>query len=355
MAVQVDRTLGVAPRSSGSAGNANRPSAEKVAALLAQAPLSRPADSLAIAYSPAMLFGGGPTFAATTTINGLPARDWVTTTYVGDIGRAAKALGVSLASGPASGSPSGSAAVAGPGGASVPAGDPLRSSRPLPAPEGAPSASTASPSPPDRTYTVVRGDNLWNIAGRELGDPRRWPEIYDLNKGVIGANPGLIHPGQVYTLPGGGAPARPTPGPGPAPAPAPAPAPVPAGKWAWPTQGRVSSPFGRRTDPIKGGDDFHTGLDIAAPSGSPIRTPLAGRVIFAGARGGYGNYVIIDHGNGLQTAYAHQSQTLVSAGQQVGPGQEIGKVGSTGYSTGPHLHFEVKRNGQFVDPRPFLG
>ncbi len=127
-----------------------------------------------------------------------------------------------------------------------------------------------------------------------------------------------------------------------------------AGDWPMPVDGRVSSPYGWRRHPISGRRTFHTGLDIAAPTGTPVRVPAGGRVAFAGWNGGYGNYVVVDHGNGLRTAYAHLSRIHVRVGQTVDAGTSIGAVGSTGRSTGPHLHFEVKRNGSFVDPRAYL-
>lgn len=99
---------------------------------------------------------------------------------------------------------------------------------------------------------------------------------------------------------------------------------------------------------------LHPGIDIGAAMGTPIRAAAAGTVIVAAYSGGYGNLVVIDHGNGLATAYAHQSQIAVSVGQQVAQGQLIGYVGSTGFSTGPHLHFEVRVNGSPVDPMGYL-
>ena len=115
----------------------------------------------------------------------------------------------------------------------------------------------------------------------------------------------------------------------------------------WPLHGTVTSEFGPRW----GG--FHPGIDIAAPYGAPIHAAKAGVVILASYYGGYGNFVLIDHGNGLVTGYAHQSSMAVSQGQNVSQGQVIGYEGSTGYSTGPHLHFEVRVNGTASNPRAY--
>ncbi|MGB2953083.1 MAG: peptidoglycan DD-metalloendopeptidase family protein [Gaiellaceae bacterium] len=116
----------------------------------------------------------------------------------------------------------------------------------------------------------------------------------------------------------------------------------------WPVNGPVTSPFGMRWGRM------HTGIDIGVPYGTPIRASAAGTVIYAGWMGGYGNLVVIDHGRGLATAYAHQSQIGVSNGQTVAQGQVIGYVGCTGHCFGPHLHFEVRINGQPVDPLAYL-
>lgn len=116
----------------------------------------------------------------------------------------------------------------------------------------------------------------------------------------------------------------------------------------WPVLGPVTSPFGTRWGRM------HEGIDIAAPSGTAIRAAAAGSVIYAGWLGGYGNLVVLDHGNGLATAYGHQSSVAVGTGQSVAQGQVIGYVGSTGHSTGPHLHFEVRVNGVPVDPLGYL-
>jgi murein DD-endopeptidase MepM/ murein hydrolase activator NlpD len=116
----------------------------------------------------------------------------------------------------------------------------------------------------------------------------------------------------------------------------------------WPMRGTITSPYGPRW----GG--FHPGIDIATAYGTPIHAAKGGTVIYAGYNGGYGNYTCIDHGGGFSTCYAHQSQIAVSDGQQVGQGQVIGYEGNTGYSTGPHLHFEARVNGSPQDPMRYL-
>ncbi|HXV34436.1 MAG TPA: peptidoglycan DD-metalloendopeptidase family protein [Gaiellaceae bacterium] len=115
----------------------------------------------------------------------------------------------------------------------------------------------------------------------------------------------------------------------------------------WPVNGVVTSGFGWRWGRM------HEGIDIAAPSGTPIRAAAGGTIIYTGYMGGYGNITIIDHGNGLATAYAHQSAIYIGGGS-VSQGTVIGAVGSTGNSTGPHLHFEVRVNGSAVDPMGYL-
>ncbi len=129
-----------------------------------------------------------------------------------------------------------------------------------------------------------------------------------------------------------------------------------AGTFTWPTPGytRVSSPFGMRMHPILHVRKMHTGIDIHVPSGAKIVAAGSGTVISAGSRGGYGNCTLIDHGDGLVTLYAHQQKILVSRGQRVSEGQQIGLVGTTGLSTGPHLHFEVRVNGNPVNPLGYL-
>jgi len=116
----------------------------------------------------------------------------------------------------------------------------------------------------------------------------------------------------------------------------------------------ITSTFGPRVHPIFGTVRMHTGIDFGASTGTPVRAAADGTVVSAGPYGGYGNATIIDHGNGLATLYGHQSRILVASGQRVTRGQVIGLVGSTGYATGPHLHFEVRVNGTPVDPLPYL-
>lgn len=116
----------------------------------------------------------------------------------------------------------------------------------------------------------------------------------------------------------------------------------------------ISSGYGYRADPFTGGADFHAGLDFKGPMGAPIYAAAKGTVSFVGWKSGYGNVVEIDHGNGLTTRYAHMSGFRTVAGKPVQPGEQIGLIGSTGRSTGPHLHFEVRVGDRAMNPRPFL-
>jgi len=128
------------------------------------------------------------------------------------------------------------------------------------------------------------------------------------------------------------------------------------GKMAWPAPGfyRITSPFGYRVHPILRKKKLHTGIDIGVSSGNTIVAAQSGRVIHSGWLGGYGKVVMIDHGGGIVTLYAHNSKLLVKEGEKVKKGQGITKSGSTGMSTGPHLHFEVRENGQYVDPLKYV-
>ena len=126
------------------------------------------------------------------------------------------------------------------------------------------------------------------------------------------------------------------------------------GRLIRPVPGPLDSSFGPRVHPIYGTVRMHNGLDLDGAMGDPIVAAEAGTVILAGAKGGYGQTVMIDHGGGMVTLYAHQSKLAVSVGQKVAAGERIGSVGSTGVSTGPHLHFEVRINGDPVNPAGYL-
>lgn len=121
-----------------------------------------------------------------------------------------------------------------------------------------------------------------------------------------------------------------------------------------PVAGRASSGYGMRNDPIKHAAILHPGFDLAAPTGTPVGAAAGGKVVHAGPAGTYGNLVTVRHENGYETRYAHLSAVTVKEGEVVQPGQQIGAVGSTGYSTGPHLHFEVRHEGKTIDPAPLL-
>src|SRR5215212_9575021 len=123
----------------------------------------------------------------------------------------------------------------------------------------------------------------------------------------------------------------------------------------WPVEGESTDSFGYRGNPFGGGgSEFHPGQDIAAPRGTPVLAPADGRVIEAGWKSGYGQTVVIDHGNGLTTRYGHLSKLEVEAGQEIRRGEELGLVGSTGRSTGPHLHYEVRLGDLPVSPLHYL-
>ncbi|CAO1649257.1 peptidoglycan DD-metalloendopeptidase family protein [Parasphingorhabdus sp. NYA22] len=127
---------------------------------------------------------------------------------------------------------------------------------------------------------------------------------------------------------------------------------IPSGKPA--SSGMVSSSYGFRRDPFTGAGAMHSGMDFKGPLGQPILAAAGGKVTHAGWKSGYGKTVEITHGNGLMTRYAHMSKIGVTAGQKVEQGLQLGAMGSTGRSTGTHLHFEVRLNGRAINPRPFL-
>src|SRR5690554_1029633 len=127
-----------------------------------------------------------------------------------------------------------------------------------------------------------------------------------------------------------------------------------SGALIWPASGRISSPFGWRVHPILNNRRFHSGIDIAIPTGTPVKAADGGRVLMSGWNGGYGYFIAVDHGSGISTAYAHNSRLLVQENDLVVKGETIALSGSTGWSTGPHLHFEVRENGAPVDPMKYL-
>ncbi|WP_332328043.1 MULTISPECIES: transglycosylase family protein [unclassified Streptomyces] len=249
-------------------------------------------------------------------------------------------------------------------------------------------------------YTVVSGDTLYGIATTHEVDGG-WPAVYEANRQVVGADPDLIFPGQRLSLDVTQA-ATPTPKPEksgkkaeadkaekkaerkaekeeqpeaekPAPAPEPAkdapkpepkPEPkaeepaekaAPASGWVRPVNASMSTPY--RATGSYWASGYHTGVDFSAPSGSTVRAVGAGTVVSAGWGGSYGNQIVIKHADGRYSQYAHLSSLSVSAGQSVSGGQQIGLVGSTGNSTGPHLHFEIRTGtgyGSDIDPLAYL-
>jgi murein DD-endopeptidase MepM/ murein hydrolase activator NlpD len=182
----------------------------------------------------------------------------------------------------------------------------------------------------DGTYVKVkRGDTVSAICKKYEID------LTDLVNSNPGVNVQALRVGQKLFIPGSGALAQ-------------------LFRFAWPVHGRISSRYGMRIHPIYGRRMMHTGLDIAAPYGSSIHAALDGRVTFVGWKGGYGKAVIIEHPNGYETLYGHCSTILVDRGQTVKKGDRIAKVGTTGVSNGPHVHFELKKNGKRTNPESVL-
>ncbi len=191
-------------------------------------------------------------------------------------------------------------------------------------------------------HTVKRGENLSYLAQRYNVSSQEIANYNNIRADSLAINQDLIIPGASRVR----API-PTPSPTPTPIPAPIPASIPSvsGKMAWPTQGhQITQYFSWR----------HSGLDIANKTGTPIYAAEAGVVEFSGWSTGYGNNIIIDHGGGKKSRYAHMSRMFVSVGQSVGRGAHIAAMGSTGWSTGPHLHFEVIINGVRQNPLNYL-
>jgi murein DD-endopeptidase MepM/ murein hydrolase activator NlpD len=210
------------------------------------------------------------------------------------------------------------------------------------------------------TYVVKSGDWLAKIAKAKLGAADKWRAIYDLNKSVIGGNPNLIHPGQKFQMPGNsvaesGQSSAPVAKPKPKP-------PVSSASVVMPVTGRIGDSLiigsGGSMSRSAGG---HSGLDIMAPQGTPVKSAMAGTVVSMNSSGGaYGLHVVVRHSGGVYTLYAHLSRISVSVGQNVAAGQQVGNVGSTGNSSGAHLHFEVRTHptaftsGTFLNPLTWL-
>jgi murein DD-endopeptidase MepM/ murein hydrolase activator NlpD len=123
----------------------------------------------------------------------------------------------------------------------------------------------------------------------------------------------------------------------------------------FPVEGRISSPYGKRKHPMNGTEEFHTGMDISAGSGSPVSATADGIVSFSGWSGGNGYLVVLEHGHGFSTFYAHNKKNVVEVGQKVKRGDVIGYIGTTGSSTGPHVHYEIWKNGKHVNPQQYIG
>jgi len=252
----------------------------------------------------------------------------------------------------------------------------------------APRSTPVAPAPV--RYTVQQGDFLTRIVRdqlEKLGRPAGNADVLDGMKRVAGANgisdPDLIHPGQqidlsvLGTAASGAADAQKAQGgrsippvSGIAPArthtrarlaaeervvPAVAKSHTPANlgmPWAGvlDAEAEVSSPYGYRRDPFTGARRFHHGVDLAVPSGTPVHPLRGGEVTFSGWKAGYGRVVVVRHDDGVESLYGHASRTLVKTGDVVGPDDTLALSGSSGRSTGPHLHLEVRRNGRAFDP-----
>jgi murein DD-endopeptidase MepM/ murein hydrolase activator NlpD len=207
--------------------------------------------------------------------------------------------------------------------------------------------------PAGGTYTVKAGDTLGKIATAQ-SVPGGWQALYDANKAKVGANPNLIHPGLELTLPGPAAAPKPPASAEPKPE---QPKPPATSSFVAPVDAKVTQAFGNPRASYALG--YHTGTDFTAPQGTPVRSVTAGVVVASDTSSAYGINVQIRHSDGKHTLYAHLVGKSVSVGQSVTAGQLIGHVGSTGNSTGPHLHLELRLApkfgaGNFLDPVTWL-
>lgn len=218
---------------------------------------------------------------------------------------------------------------------------------PAPAPESAPAPGEPSPRGAGVIHVVRAGETLWRIA-RTYGVP-----LDDLARENGIADPTRIEIGQPIFVKGARTvlevpplePDRPEPGL----EPEDEALPLLEGPWIWPVEGPVSSRFGEPR-----GASRHAGIDISTEEGTRVRAARDGVVVFSGTRGAYGRLVIIDHGEGYATWYAHNRENHVSAGERVRQGDVIGRAGRSGNASGVHLHFEIRRKGRALDPMLFL-
>ncbi|MDR1505606.1 MAG: peptidoglycan DD-metalloendopeptidase family protein [Treponema sp.] len=180
-------------------------------------------------------------------------------------------------------------------------------------------------------YKVKKGDSLRSIAGKHKIDPEAVKVSNELFSDQINENTSLFLPGAVMPWEDLQE--------------------INGDLFLWPVRGYVSSYYGYRRSPFTGARSFHSGLDIAAPMGTAIRAAMSGRVSAVGYDNVYGNFVVITHQAGYRTLYGHMSVTRTRTGVYVNAGDRIGDVGSTGQSTGPHVHFTVYKNGATVNPR----
>jgi murein DD-endopeptidase MepM/ murein hydrolase activator NlpD len=183
-------------------------------------------------------------------------------------------------------------------------------------------------------YTVRRGDSLSSIAHQYSVSTDALADVNNLESATI-------HPGQELFIPGARMKQFELKK-------------ILGELFIYPASGRLTSSFGMRNDPFTGVRRFHNGIDLAAPPGTPIYAAMAGKIAKVGVHPTYGKYIIISHPSGYQTWYAHLQRPLAQQGKNVAQGELIGEMGSTGYSTGPHLHFSVFKDGAPVDPLQFL-
>ncbi|MDR2181183.1 MAG: M23 family metallopeptidase [Treponema sp.] len=183
-------------------------------------------------------------------------------------------------------------------------------------------------------YTVKKGDTIASVAAKHKIEVEAIKVVNELFSDQINPNTTLFLPGAVM--------------------PRVEEQEINGDLFIWPVRGRLTSFYGYRRSPFTGGRSFHAGIDIAAFQGTPIKAAMAGRVLSVGWDNTYGNFIVVTHQGGYRTLYGHMSKTAAQNGAYVNVGDVIGYVGSTGQSTGPHLHFTVYKDGATVNPRPLL-